>query len=135
MEDVEWLPCIYDLLKGQITDEHWSRAMYIENKVRVHIYKPREYGVGGKPEEWQAIQKWLWERREEGARKYRRAEECPCPWIGTIPGLITSRERLKKLAGELYKSWVVEGRTEYRARVKGYQYGGWEEYQGWKEGR
>ena len=109
--------------------------MYIENRVRVHVYKPREYGVGDKPEEWQAIQRWLWERREEGARKNRRAEEFPCPWIGTNPGLITSKERLKKLAGELYKSWVVEGRTEYRARVKGYQYGGWEEYQGWKEGR
>ena len=77
MGDAEWLPHIYDLLKGWITDEHWvrSRTMYLENRVRVHIYKPREYGVGDKPEEWQAIQKWLWERREEEARKCRRAEE------------------------------------------------------------
>ena len=80
-EDAEWLPHIYDLLKGHVTEEHWarSRAMYVENRVRVHVYKLSEYGVGDKPEEWQAIQRWLWERREEGARKNRRAEECPCP--------------------------------------------------------
>ena len=133
MADAEWLPHIYDLLKDRVTEEHWmrSRAMYLENKVRVHTYKPKEYGVGDKPEEWQAIQKWLWERREEEARKYRRAEECPCPWIGTNPGLITSRERLKGLAGEVYQRWVVKGEVEYRIRVRGYEYGGYEDFQRW----
>ena len=113
MGDATWLPKVFRRLKPHIQESHFVRSqeLFATHSLRLHVYKPSDWGMGDKPAEWRYLMYFLWERREKVGEKNN--------WN---VGRVFAKDAFKALSARLYHKWFVERDESYAEFVSFYEF-------------